>query len=236
MTVAEETPISTLLQQRVLAATLGSALLLPISAPGDVLPIPSLPIVSEVALRDRDSLAYVCGLGTLPGTAVLSAPRAAEVVNIASRLRDLTALPVSTLAIALDVTRQAFYGWLDNQRIASERLSRLERLERTFVTLVGIFGPGDTLRAWLQHESELGQPLQLLREQRDDIVIGLTLTRPARRVPTSRGRVAQTVRRRANATRREIAYHRYSLTATEDPVLASDVIEAGEILGYIRAE
>jgi hypothetical protein len=234
MTQTETTPMTTLLHQRIAAATLASVLLLPLCPRNR-----ALQVLTEMKLPDREAITYINGSSITPGTTAFSTlpSHREESQNIAACLRELTNLSVSILAIASDVTRQAYYGWLDNQSMSSERVARLEKLRRTFEVVAGTVGTGEPLKAWLHHESELGPPLQLLREGRDDVAIGLTFSRPANRVQTLRGRVAQSVRTRGdNTRRRSAAYRQYSIVATEDLNLASDLIEAGDILGQIRIE
>lgn len=237
MNVAEQTPITALLHPKLVVVTLAAAMLLPTRTTSEVIRLS--PFVSRMTLPDRGGVTYVHGSGEVVETAVLSARQFDEgtVDNAAMRIRSLTNLPIAVLGIAAGVTRQAYYDWLENKRIGTDRARRLEQLERTFESLVALIGDGETLKAWLQHESELGPPLQLLRSGRDDVVIGLTSVRRSTRVETPRGRIAQTARRRpVNQARREAAYRQYSITVTEDHSDPSDVIEAGETLGYIRVE
>lgn len=225
-----------LLQQRFMTATLASALLLPMC--GSVL---ADPVVT--ALPFRDKLTCVMGSTATSGTgAYCFLPTdlesgSHENGNIAGQLRDLSKISVTLLAIAADVSRQAFYGWLDNQRIAPDRVLRLTQLHRTFESLVAMVGSGNALKAWLQHDSGVGAPLQLLRNGRDEVAIGLALAGESTSVQTQRGLVTQVIRRRSSDPGLQAErYRQYSITATEDPYLPSDAIEAGEILGYIRIE
>jgi hypothetical protein len=236
MSVLEQTPIAALIQQRVYAVTLAAALLVPTTfSPAITFDEPT------TGAKQADNACIKWPIhGSLEPSPVVPSflPTGADSTdNVATRLKTQTGLPVSLLATAAGVTRQAFYDWLDHKAISDDRKLRLHELERTLDVVASFVGRGDLLKEWLQRETDVGSPVQLLRARKNDVVIGLTSRRAATYVETSRGRVANMGRRRAaSKARRDEAYARYSITATEDYSNPSDTIEAGEILGFIRVE
>lgn len=237
MSTTEQTPIAALLLSRLTAVTFAATMLVPSRATPESICRHSL--VSNVQLHDRDQLLYVAAPENLFSTAVLSSPQSTPVAssNAATRIRTLTGVPIAMLSTASKVSRQAFYDWLENKPIGSDRAARLAQLERTFESLVTLVGSGEALKTWLQRDSEFGIPLQLLRSGRDDLVVGLATMRQSTSIQTRRGRISQPSRLRpVNRAHREAAYSQYTIVATEEHFPASEPIEAGDVLGIVRVE
>jgi hypothetical protein len=236
MSVLEQTAVAALIQQRVYAVTLAAALLVPTTfSPAVTFDEPT------TGAKQTDNAGVIWPIhGSIEPSPVVPSflpAQADSTENVATRLKAQTGLPVSLLATAAGVTRQAFYDWLDHKAISDDRKLRLHELERTLDVVANYVGRGDLLKEWLQRETDVGSPIQLLRARKNDVVIGLTLMRAATYVETSRGRVASLGRHRAASKgRRDEAYARYSITATEDYFDPSDTIEAEKILGFIRVE
>ena len=98
--------------------------------------------------------------------------------NIPQVLRDITGLPVETLASLAHVSRNAYYKWLDGKGVSTEHISRLTELLDTFRTLNDSLGSG--LREFLETPGPAGKPIDLLAGGDSSAVIGLALRPPSK--------------------------------------------------------
>ncbi len=103
--------------------------------------------------------------------------------NIPQVLRDITGLPVETLASLANVSRNAYYKWLDGGGVSDEHISRLTGLLDTFQTLHDLLGSG--LREFLETDSPAGRPIDLLANGDSSAVIGLALRPLSKAVDSS---------------------------------------------------
>lgn len=93
--------------------------------------------------------------------------------NIPRILRDITGLPIETLASLANVSRNAYYKWLDGRGVSDEHISRLTELLDTFRTLHDLLG--SSLREFLETPGLAGRPIDLLVKGDSSAVIGLAL-------------------------------------------------------------
>lgn len=110
--------------------------------------------------------------------------------NTPATLRDITGLPVETLATLAKVSRNAYYKWLDGGGVSDEHGTRLTELLDTFRTLQVLCGTH--LKEFLETTSSTGRPIDLLAIGNNDVVIGLAL-RPLS-LPTGPASVSDTAR------------------------------------------
>jgi len=103
--------------------------------------------------------------------------------NIPQVLRDITGLPVETLASLANVSRNAYYKWLDGRGVSDEHISRLTALLDTFRTLHDLLGSG--LREFLETDGPAGRPIDLLASGDSSAVIGLALRPLSKAVDSS---------------------------------------------------
>jgi len=103
--------------------------------------------------------------------------------NIPQILRDITGLPIETLASLANVSRNAYYKWLDGRGVSDEHISRLTELLDTFRTLHDLLGSG--IREFLETAGPSGRPIDLLANGDSSAVIGLALRPLAKPVDSS---------------------------------------------------
>jgi hypothetical protein len=96
-----------------------------------------------------------------------------ELDRIPHLLRDMSGLPVETLASLAHVSRNAYYKWLDGKGVSDEHAKSLTELLDTFRTIRDLRGPA--LREFLEAPSPTGSPIDLLAAGKHDVVIGLAL-------------------------------------------------------------
>jgi hypothetical protein len=104
--------------------------------------------------------------------------------NLPQILRDITGLPIETLASLANVSRNAYYKWLDGRGVSDEHISRLTELLDTFRTLHDLLG--SSLREFLETPGPAGRPIDLLANGDSRAVIGLAL-RPLAKPEDSSG-------------------------------------------------
>lgn len=103
--------------------------------------------------------------------------------SIPLALRDMTGLPVETLASLVNVSRNAYYKWLDGKGVSDEHEARLTELFNTFSTLHDLLG--SHLKKFLEARSPAGGPLDLLARGDSAAVLGLALRVPSEPVSSS---------------------------------------------------
>ncbi len=96
-----------------------------------------------------------------------------ELDRIPHMLRDMSGLPVETLASLAHVSRNAYYKWLDGKGVSDEHAIRLTELLDTFRTIYDLRGPA--LKEFLEASGPAGRPIDLLIAGKNDVVIGLAL-------------------------------------------------------------
>ena len=93
--------------------------------------------------------------------------------SIPLALREMTGLSVETLASLVNVSRNAYYKWLDGKGVSDEHETRLTELFNTCCTL------HDLLRSkhkeFLETPGPAGRPIDLLANGDSNAVIGLAL-------------------------------------------------------------
>lgn len=99
-----------------------------------------------------------------------------EASNIPYLLRDITGLPVETLASLANVSRNAYYKWLDGRGVNPEHVMRLQELLDIFRTLHDIRGAN--LKEFLESPGLAGKPVDLLTAGESSTVIGLAMQSP----------------------------------------------------------
>lgn len=103
--------------------------------------------------------------------------------SIPQVLRNITGLSVETLASLANVSRNAYYKWLDGRGVSDVHISRLTELLDTFRTLHDLLGSG--LREFLEVPGPAGKPIDLLAQGDSSAVIGLALRPPSLLVDSS---------------------------------------------------
>jgi len=111
--------------------------------------------------------------------------------SIPLALRDMTGLPVETLASLVNVSRNAYYKWLDGKGVSDEHEARLTELFNTCCTLHDILG--SHLKEFLEVPGPAGRPIDLLAQGDNAAVIGLALRSPSE--PVHAAHESQLVRR-----------------------------------------
>jgi hypothetical protein len=96
-----------------------------------------------------------------------------EIDQIPGALRDMSNLPVETLASLAHVSRNAYYKWLDGGGVSDEHKVHLIELYDTFCTLHDLCGY--SLRDFLEDAGPAGRPIDWLAAGDNDLVIGLAL-------------------------------------------------------------
>lgn len=116
---------------------------------------------------------------------------AIEKDSIPLALRDMTGLPVETLASLVHVSRNAYYKWLDGKGVSDEHEARLTELFNTCSTLRDLLG--SHLKEFLETPGPAGRPVDLLAQGDSAAVIGLALRPPSE--PIHAAHESQFVRR-----------------------------------------
>ncbi len=96
-----------------------------------------------------------------------------ELDRIPHLLREMSGLPVETLASLAHVSRNAYYKWLDGKGVSDEHAKRLTELLDAFRTIRDLHGPA--LKEFLETPDPAGRPIDLLAAGKYDVVIGLAL-------------------------------------------------------------
>jgi transcriptional regulator with XRE-family HTH domain len=96
-----------------------------------------------------------------------------ELERIPHLLREMSGLPVETLASLAHVSRNAYYKWLDGKGVSDEHAKRLTELLDAFRTIRDLCGPA--LKEFLEAPGPAGRPVDLLAADKSDVVIGLAL-------------------------------------------------------------
>jgi hypothetical protein len=99
-----------------------------------------------------------------------------ELDRIPHILRDMSGLPVETLASLAHVSRNAYYKWLDGKGVSDEHAKCLTELLDTFRTIRALCSP--SLKDFLESPGPIGRPIDLLAAGKHDVVIGLALRPP----------------------------------------------------------
>lgn len=103
----------------------------------------------------------------------LSAKKQIARESIPHVLRDITGLPIETLASLAHVSRNAYYKWLDGKGVSDEHGDRLNELLDTFRTLCDL--RGSDLKEFLETTGPVGRPIDLLIGGESSAVIGSAL-------------------------------------------------------------
>jgi len=111
--------------------------------------------------------------------------------DIPFALRDITGLPVETLASLVGVSRYAYYKWLDGKGVSDEHVARLNELFHIFRTLQDLHGSG--LKEFLETAGPAGRPIDLLAHGESSAVLGLALRQPPRAVDSSISHLARQI-------------------------------------------
>lgn len=101
--------------------------------------------------------------------------------NLPYILRNITGLPVETLASLAGVSRNAYYKWLDGGGVNEEHVAHLKELLDVFRTLQNI--RGSSLKEFLETSGIGGKPVDMLVKGESNLVIGLALRASASRSP-----------------------------------------------------
>jgi transcriptional regulator with XRE-family HTH domain len=96
-----------------------------------------------------------------------------EANNLPKMLREISGLPVETLAELIGVSRNAYNKWLRSGGVKPEHLVQLTKLFDTFQTLRNLRIPD--LRSFLENAGPSGKPLDLLASGDIHAVVGLAL-------------------------------------------------------------
>jgi hypothetical protein len=96
-----------------------------------------------------------------------------ELDRIPHLLRDMSGLPVETLASLAHVSRTAYYKWLDGKGVSDEHAKHLTELLDAFRTIRDLRGPA--LKEFLEAPGPAGRPIDLLAAGEHDVVIGFAL-------------------------------------------------------------
>ncbi len=118
-------------------------------------------------IRSSQGLSFILPMSTLQVSGDIDND------NIPYMLRDVTGLPVETLASLANVSRNAYYKWLDGRGVSSEHVARLRELLDTFHTLYNL--RGTDLRKFLETTGPAGKPIDLLASGDSSAVIGLAM-------------------------------------------------------------
>jgi transcriptional regulator with XRE-family HTH domain len=93
--------------------------------------------------------------------------------SIPLALREMTGLSVETLASLVNVSRNAYYKWLDGKGVSDEHETRLTELFNTCCTLHDLLR--SNLKEFLETPGPAGRPIDLLANGDSNAVIGLAL-------------------------------------------------------------
>ena len=114
--------------------------------------------------------------------------------SIPQMLRDITGLPIETLASLAHVSRNAYYKWLDGKGVSNEHIARLNELLDTFRTLQNLRGP--IVKEFLETSGPAGKPMDLLINGDTSAVIGLALRSSSK--PIDAPAISDTARQESN--------------------------------------
>lgn len=103
--------------------------------------------------------------------------------NLPYVLRNITGLPVETLASLAGVSRNAYYKWLDGGGVNEEHVEHLKELLDVFRTLQKIRGAD--LKEFLETPGINGKPIDMIVAGKSSVVIGLALHSSASLSPVS---------------------------------------------------
>ncbi len=103
-------------------------------------------------------------------------PEEEEQTLLPVRLREVSRLPVATLAQLVGVSRVTYHNWLKGEGISEGNAFRLAGLLDVLRALHDLCGEG--LGEFLEARGSLGRPIELLLRGETDAVLGLAL-RPA---------------------------------------------------------
>ena len=93
--------------------------------------------------------------------------------SIPQLLRDMSGLPIGTLASLCHVSRNAYYKWLDGKGVNDEHAEHLIELLGVFRTIHDL--RGSNLHEFLETPGPAGKPIDLLIAGNNDAVVGLAL-------------------------------------------------------------
>ncbi|MDQ6661087.1 MAG: hypothetical protein M3Z24_08990 [Chloroflexota bacterium] len=96
--------------------------------------------------------------------------------SIPLALRDMTGLSIETLASLVNVSRNAYYKWLDGKGVSDEHEARLTELFNTCCTLHDL--QRSNLKEFLEASGPAGRPIDILANGDSSAVIGLALRSP----------------------------------------------------------
>lgn len=96
--------------------------------------------------------------------------------SIPLALRDMTGLSIETLASLINVSRNAYYKWLDGKGVSDEHEARLIELFNTCCTLHDLLK--SNLKRFLEAPGPAGRPIDLLAHGDSAAVVGLALRTP----------------------------------------------------------
>lgn len=171
------------LRNLALGASVASLFLVP-AASYPVVVIEQQPVNSEIGfvVTFTDGFADSRPLfdATTSGLETLTLQKTAQQTNdkieldrIPHLLREMSDLPVETLASLAHVSRNAYYKWLDGKGVSSEHAKQLTELLDTFRTIRDLRGLA--LKEFLETPGPTGRPIDLLAAGKHDVVIGLAL-------------------------------------------------------------
>ncbi|GAC1507096.1 MAG: hypothetical protein NVS2B12_21930 [Ktedonobacteraceae bacterium] len=148
-----------------------------------VLVIEQQPIKSEIGLVVTSPHGFTGSRSVFAAPSSLEAPGSqttthqtnakVELDSIPHLLREMSSLPVETLASLAHVSRNAYYKWLDGKGVSDEHAKQLTELLYTFRTIRDL--RGSALKEFLTTASPVGKPVDLLDAGKHDVVISLAL-------------------------------------------------------------
>jgi hypothetical protein len=133
----------------------------------------SPPLDGSVDLRTiflRDSVGITVLNNQVAWNAPLERPGEPDVADLPYLLKQRTGLAIEILAKAVGVSKVTYHKWLNGAGISEESRDRLVEIQSTLAALVSI-RPG--LRRFLDLQTPLGTPLELLSRRQDALVLGL---------------------------------------------------------------
>lgn len=111
----------------------------------------------------------------MPATSVVNDKVEKDSIPLA--LREMTGLSVETLASLVNVSRNAYYKWLDGKGVSDEHEAQLTELFNTCCTLHDLLR--SNLKEFLEAPGPAGRPIDLLANGERTAVIGLALRPPS---------------------------------------------------------
>lgn len=152
------------------------------------LPVAPVPVAQAVQERievvttipdggiDLSTLQYCTNRGLITGVSLSYIEQGEERFknnNLPKMLREISGLPVETLADLIGVSRNAYNKWLRSGGVKPEHIAQLTKFFETFQTLRHLRIPD--LRSFLENAGPSGKPLDLLASGDIHAVIGLAL-------------------------------------------------------------